>query len=51
MKDEVQAPKEETPNTYWRWLVESWRYPLGHNLGEKWYGVVTLLGEDIVRNN
>lgn len=35
MKDEVQAPKEETPNTYWRWLVESWRYPLGHNLGEK----------------
>lgn len=48
MKDEVQAPQEETPNTYWRWLVESWRYPLGHNLGEKWYGVVTLLGEDIV---
>ena len=48
MRDEVQAPQEETPNTYWRWLVESWRYPLGHNLGEKWYGVVTLLGEDIV---
>ena len=48
MKDEVQAPQEKTPNTYWRWLVESWRYPLGHNLGEKWYGVVTLLGEDIV---
>ena len=35
MKDEVQAPQEETPNTYWRWVVESWRYPLGHNLGEK----------------
>ena len=35
MKDEVQAPQEKTPNTYWRWLVESWRYPLGHNLGEK----------------
>ena len=48
MKDEVQAPQEKTHNTYWRWLVESWRYPLGHNLGEKWYGVVTLLGEDIV---
>ena len=45
MKDEVQAPQEKTPNTYWRWLVESWRYPLGHNLGEKWYGVVTLLGD------
>jgi hypothetical protein len=27
MKDEVQSPQEETPNTYWRWLVESWRYP------------------------
>lgn len=48
MKDEVQSPQEETPNTYWRWLVESWRYPLGHNPAEKWYGVVTLLGEDIV---
>ena len=43
MKDEVQSPQEETPNTYWRWLVESW-----HNPAEKWYGVVTLLGEDIV---
>lgn len=48
MKDEVQSPQEETPNTYWRWLVESWHYPLGHNPAEKWYGVVTLLGEDIV---
>ena len=48
MKDEAQSPQEETPNTYWRWLVESWRYPLGHNPAEKWYGVVTLLGEDIV---
>lgn len=45
MKDEVQSPQEETPNTYWRWLVESWRYPLGHNPAEKF---VTLLGEDIV---
>ena len=48
MKDEVQAPQEETPNTYWRWLVESWRYPLGHNLGEKWYGGVTLFGAEKV---
>ncbi|MDK7210348.1 hypothetical protein FOF74_004575 [Lactobacillus gasseri] len=48
MKDEVQSPQEEAPNTYWRWLVESWRHPLGHDPAEKWYGVVTLLGEDIV---
>ena len=25
MKDEAQSPQEETPNTYWRWLVESWQ--------------------------
>ena len=37
MKDEVQSPQEETPNTYWRWLVESWHYPLGHSPAEKWY--------------
>ena len=41
MKDEVQSPQEETPNTYWRWLVESWHYPLGHNPAEKWYGAVS----------
>lgn len=26
MKNEVQSPQEEIPNTYWRWLVESWCY-------------------------
>lgn len=42
---EVETPE----NSYWNWIKNSWRSPMAdNNPGQVWYGIVTLIWEDIL---
>lgn len=33
---------------YWQWCVNSWKYPFSDTVSENWYGLVTILIDDLL---
>lgn len=44
----TQAIQNFDAHNMWEWFVNSWKHPFAEQNGERWYGWVTLLAEDIL---
>ena len=43
-----EAVKNFDAHNLWQWFVNSWKHPMDNQKGEKWYGIVTFLVEDLL---
>lgn len=43
-----EAVKNFDAHNLWQWFLDSWKHPMDNQKGEKWYGIVTFLVEDLL---